>query len=119
MGRFTSIFIRHQKSYVFFLLGLFVLPLALVFQFSPYPVHKIQYVFLTTLLVTQLYFFNDKEFHRKIKSDVTSSLEKEFKNVPSAKEIRARSILIEKQRNLCIAMTCVCIFVLMLIFQEF
>lgn len=119
MGNSIYIFVKHQKSYLFFLIGLFVLPLGILFQFSPYPVHKIQYVFLTTLLVSQLYFFNNKVFHRKIKGEVTNSLEKEFKKVPSAKEIRARSIQVEKHRNLSIAFTCFCIFLLMLIFQEF
>jgi hypothetical protein len=119
MGKSLILFIKYQKGYFFYLLILFVLPLGLLFQFSPYPVHKIQYIFLATLLASQSYYYRQKDFYRKIESKVTGSLKKELRRTPSLKEISSRSVRIEQHRSICIGLATTCIFLLMLYFQEF
>jgi hypothetical protein len=119
MGKTINIFIRHQKGYLFLLFILFVLPLGLFFQFSPYPLAKIQYVFIATLLVSQWYFYQENNYYRKIRNDVVDSLKKELGKTPSSKEIHERSIRIGQHRSVCIGIALACIFAIMLYFQEF
>lgn len=119
MIKSISLFIKYQTGYLLFLIILFVLPLGLFFQFSTYALPKVQYVFLAVLFISQSYYYSEKGFHRKIKKRVTKSLEKELKKIPSSKVIYARSISIERHRSISIALTTLCIFALMIYFQEF
>lgn len=113
------LYIKHQKSYLLFLLVIFVLPLGLFLQFSSYEVPKIQYVFLATLLVSQYVFYREKDFRRKIESHVTSILQKELKRVPSRKEIYARSNQVIYYRGISIIISTLSILLLMVYFREF
>lgn len=110
---------KHQKAYLLFLLVLFVVPLALFFQFSTYELPKVQYVVLIGLFVSQYVFYREYDFQQKIEKDVTNILKKELGRVPSKKEIHARSDKVVYFRGVSIVITALCILAVMLFFQQF
>lgn len=114
-----SLFFKHQLAYLFFLYALFVLPLALFFEFSTYALPKVQYVFLIVLLVSQYFLYSEKSFRKKIEANVTSILKKELSRVPSRKEIHARSTIVIQYRGVCIIITAISILLLMILHKEF
>lgn len=119
MTKSISLYIKHQKCYLLFLIVLFVLPLALFFQFSTYELPKVQYAVLAGLFVSQYVFYREYEFQQKIEKDVTNILKNELGRVPSKKEIHARSDKVVYFRGVSIVITALCILGLMLIYQEF
>ena len=55
-----------------------VLPLTLVFKYSPYQIEGIQYLFLVILLGLKVIFLKDRSYKRKIRKKVKTSLDKEL-----------------------------------------
>ena len=119
MNNSITLYIKHQKSYLLFLIVVFVLPLALFFQFSSLALPKVQYAVLVVLFASQYGFFREKEFHKKIEKDVAKILNKEMGRTPSLKDIHRRSNQIVYYRGVSIVITALCVVVLMLIYQEF
>ncbi len=119
MSNSIVLYIKHQKFYLAFLMGLFVLPLGLFLQFSTYQLPKVQYVFLATLFVSQYVFYKEKTFHRKIEGSVTGILKKELGRIPSRKEIYARSSQVVYFRGLSIVFSALSILILMVYFKQF
>jgi len=119
MSKIIIHYIKDQTGYLLYLLGLFALPLGLFLQFSPYELPKVQYVFLIILYLSQYFFFNEKDFHRKIEKKVTRVLKKELGRTPSQNEIFSRSRQIVSCRGVSIFITTLGIFGLMIFFQEF
>jgi len=93
--------------------------LALFLQFSTYQLPKIQYVILGALIASQYFFYREKDFRRRIESDVTGILKKELGRIPSRKEIHARSSLVIHYRGLSIVVSVLSILSLMVYFKEF
>jgi hypothetical protein len=119
MSNSVVLYIKHQKFYFIFLMGLFVLPLGLFLQFSTYQLPKVQYVFLATLFVSQYVFYNEKKYRRKIEESVTGILKKELGRIPSRKEIYARSNQVIYYRGLSIVFSALSILFLMVYFKQF
>ncbi len=113
------LYLKHQRGYLLLLILLFVIPLALFFQFSTYELPKVQYVVLIGLFVSQYVFYREYEFQQKIEKDVTRILKQELGRIPSKKEIHARSDQVVYYRGVSIVITALCILGLMLIYQEF
>lgn len=114
-----KIYLKHQSSYLLQLVVVFVIPLALFFQFSTYEIPKVQYAFLVLLFGTQYVFYREKDFQRKIEKSVAESLKRELGRTPSNKEINNRLIKITYYRGVSIIITALSIIALMLIFQKF
>ena len=119
MSRHIALYLKHQKAYLLFLIVLFVVPLALFFQYSTYELPKVQYVELIGLFVSQYVFYREYDFQQKIEKDVTNILKRELGRVPSKKEIHARSDQVVYFRGVSIVITALCVLGLMLIYQEF
>ncbi|MCF8059943.1 MAG: hypothetical protein K9K67_11640 [Bacteriovoracaceae bacterium] len=119
MRKTIALYIKHQSTYLIFLMALFVLPLGLFLQFSTYKLPKVQYVILATLFVSQYVFYREKVFRRKIENDVARILKNEFARIPSRKEIHARSSLVIQYRGFSIIVSALSILALMVYFKEF
>lgn len=119
MSKSIAQYIKHQKAYILFLMGIFVLPLGLFLQFSPYQLPKIQYVVLATLIASQYFFYREKDFRRRIEGEVTRMLKKELGRIPSRKEIHARSSLVIQYRGFSIVVGVLSILAMMVYFKEF
>jgi branched-subunit amino acid ABC-type transport system permease component len=114
-----SIYLKYQVPYLLFLVAIFVVPLALFFQFSTLELPKVQYAVLVMLFVSQYVFYREKDYQAKIEKRVAETLKKELGRVPSNKEINARSIKVTYYRGVSIVITALCVVILMLIFQKF
>jgi len=114
-----KLYIYHQKNYALFLLVVFLIPLALFFQFSPYDLPKVQYVVLAVLFFSQYMTFNEKSFHKRIEKRVSKSLSSELGRTPSRNEIAERSRLIVYFRGITISACFLFIMFLMFYFKKF
>ncbi len=112
-------YFKHQLKYLAFLLGVFVLPLGLFLQFSPYKEPRATYVMLIVLIVSQYAYYNEKRFRNKIEKDVSHILKDELKRVPSRKEITERSTFVVKARGFSIIFSGILILTLMFFYQVF
>ncbi|MEC7276285.1 MAG: hypothetical protein VXV96_08185 [Bdellovibrionota bacterium] len=112
-------YFKHQFKYLAFLLGVFVTPLALFLQFSPYKEPRATYVVLIVLVVSQYAYYNEKRFRNKIEKDVSHILKGELKRVPSRKEIAERSTFVVKAREFSIVLSGILILSLMFFYQVF
>lgn len=119
MSKSITLYIKHQTGYLLYLYTLFVFPLGLFLQYSPYELPKVQYVFLAILYTSQYFFFQEKDFHRKINEKVVKGLKKELERMPSQKEIYSRSCQIVYYRKISLLLTTLGIFSLMIFFQKF
>ena len=117
--RSISLFLKHQFIYLFVLILVFVLPLGLFLQFSPYQLPKVQYVFIATLFVSQYVFYREKDYRKKKEEGVKITLEKELQKLPSNKEIDARLDQLIYYRSVSIGIAAFGILILMLIYQQF
>lgn len=70
-----------------FLFSITVLPLTLIFQFSPWEIPQIQYLFLGLLLVIRIVFFRQDEYKKNIKMVARERLRLKIGRVPSDPEI--------------------------------
>lgn len=114
-----SQFFKYQINYLLFLLGIFVLPLGLYFQFSPYKAERLPLVILGVLFVSQYAFYREKDFRKKIEQEVTQSLKKELGRLPSGKEVILRSTSVVQYRGVSIVLSALIILILMIIYKEF
>ncbi len=117
--RSLSLYIKHQKNYILFLMGIFVLPLGLFLEFSVYHLPKVQYVFLGVLVISQYILFREKDFRRKIEGDVNEILKKELGRIPSRKEVYARTGQVIYYRGFTIVVAALSIFALMVYYNEY
>lgn len=113
------IYIKNQIGYLSLLFFLFVIPLAMFFQFSTYPLPKVQYVVLGFLLVFQYAFYNEKKYRRKIRPKIIRQLQKERKRTPSNMEINNRTNLAVDCRDVTIILAVLAIILLMIYFKQF
>jgi len=97
----------------------FVIPLALFFQFSTYPLPKVQYVFLGTLFVSQYVFIREKDWMKSKEVYVIEQLKKELSKVPSNQEIITRQLLLSNFRSISIGITAFEILLIMFWFKQF
>ena len=114
-----KLFLKYQFSYFVLLFLVFVLPLALFFQFSTYPLPMIQYVFIGVLFCTQYAFFKEAKFRKKVESKVKGDLQEETQKVPSYQLIQRRIDEILKGRALSIGLNTFLILLIMLWFNKF
>ncbi len=112
-------FFKHLGGYLAFLVSLFVLPLALFLQFSPYKEPRITYVFLICLFASQYAYYQEKKYRKKIENSVRDVLKQEFDRLPSRKEIIQRSDRIVQGRGICIIITALLIIGLMIVYKAF
>lgn len=117
--RSLSLYIKHQKNYFLFLIGIFVLPLGLFLEYSVYQLPKVQYVFLGVLIISQYVLFREKDFRRKIEGDVNEILKKELGRIPSRKEVYARTGQVIYYRGFTIVVAALSIFALMVYYNEY
>ncbi len=114
-----TLFIKHQLSYLLFLLAVFVIPLFIFLEFSTYELPKVQYVFLSALFVSQYIFYNEKKYRKKIAERVTTILQRELMRVPSRKEVQTRSDLVIQYRGASIVISALAILFIMIYYGEF
>jgi len=112
-------YFKHQGTYLLFLWSIFVLPLWLFLQFSPYRAPKLSYVFMGGLFVSQYGFYREKDYRSKIKSKVTSILKEEQGRIPSGKEVILRSNQVVQFRGVSIVVCSIAILILMFYYNDF
>jgi len=114
-----TLYIKNQMGYLLLLHLIFVIPLALFFQFSKYSLPKIQYFDLAFLLIYQYAFYNEKKYRRKIEPGVLSQLNKELKRTPSNEEINERLSFNVVSRGFTLVTAIVGILFIMVIYRKF
>lgn len=119
MMKAIAVYIKHQTPYLLMLIAVFVVPLALFFQFSTLELPKVQYAVLVLLFASQYVFYREKDYQKKIEKRVADTLRKELGRVPSNKEINARSIEVTYYRGVSIVIAALGVVMLMLIYQKF
>ncbi len=67
-----------------------VLPLFLIYQFSPYPFDNLYFLFLALLLCLRIILFKDDTYLASLKKSVPTALASELGRVPSSSEIVVR-----------------------------
>jgi hypothetical protein len=118
MKKISSYF-KHQSGYLLFLLGVFVVPLYLYMEFSPYHAEKLPSAVLAFLVVSQYAFYREKEFRKKIEGQVTTILQREVKRVPSRSEIIQRSSMVIQFRGVTIGFCALLMLIMMFAFNQF
>lgn len=113
------LFIKYQSVYLAQLLIFLVLPLAAFFEFSIYPLPKIQYFVLGYLILFQYAFYNEKKYLRKITPKVTGHLQKELKRTPSLTEINSLARIIAETRQVTIIIVVLMMITVMIYYKEF
>ena len=113
------LYFKSQFTYWFILNLIFVLPLALFFQFSTYPLPKVQYVFIATLVVSQYVFIREKDWMKSKEAYVINQLKMELGKVPSNQEIITRQLLLSNFRSLSIGITAFEILLIMFWYKQF
>lgn len=117
--RKLMLYFRAQFGYWCLLNLIFVVPLALFFQFSTYPLPKVQYVFIATLVVSQYVFIREKDWMKSKEAYVINQLKEELGKVPSNQEIITRQLLLSNFRSLSIGITAFEILLIMFWFKQF
>lgn len=115
----TLLYFKSQALYLFILSLVFALPLALFFQFSTYPLPKVQYVFIATLIVSQYVFIREKDWMKSKEAYVINQLKGELGKVPSNQEIITRQLLLSNFRSLSIGITAFEILLIMFWYKQF
>lgn len=119
MNNIVFLYIKYQYKYLFFLLVLTVMPLALFFKFSPYSLPKIQYVILGYLFMNHYFFFKEYKFRKKNEKNILIKMRKELKRTPSYSEINSRLNFICSSRVVSIFIAASLILVVMVYFKQF
>ena len=114
-----TLYFKSQFIYWFTLNLVFVLPLVLFFQFSTYPLPKVQYVFIATLVVSQYVFIREKDWMKSKEAYVINQLKMELGKVPSNQEIITRQLLLSNFRSLSIGITAFEILLIMFWYKQF
>lgn len=114
-----GLYLKYQSPYLVFLILVFVLPLELYLEFSPYKAEHLPLVVLGVLFVSQYAFYKEKDFRKKIESRVTESLKRELGRIPSGKEVIARSDVVVQHRGVSIVISALVMFILMFLYKEF
>jgi hypothetical protein len=117
--KMATLYFKTQFTYWLILFLVFVLPLILFFQFSSYPLPKVQYVFLGALFISQYVFYREKEWMKSKEAIVIAQLKKELNKVPSTQEIINRQHLLSSFRNIVIAETAFEILLVMFWYKQF
>lgn len=112
-------YFRYQLNYLLFLIIVFVLPLWLYLQFSPYKAQYLPLVILGVLFLSQYAFYREKDFRKKIEGKVSESLKRELGRLPSGKEVIARSDVVVQHRGVSIVLSALSMFILMVLYKEF
>jgi hypothetical protein len=112
-------FIRNQLLYIITLYGLFVLPLWLLFEFSPYPLPKVQYFVIGIIYLSNYVFFKESRYRAKIEKKVESQLKNELNRTPSKNEIIIRINTIVSHRFYSLLCAVFGVLTLMIIYGEF
>lgn len=113
------IYIKSELAYLALLFIFFVLPLGLFFQFSSYPLPKIQYVVLGVLLLSQYFFYSEKAYRRRTECKASLQLRKEMGKMPSIKITNARVNLLIVCRGVSICTAALSVLTLMVIYRQF
>jgi hypothetical protein len=113
------IWLQSQLAFFSVLLLLFVLPLGLFFQFSPYPAPKIQYVFLGGLFIFGYLRSNEKSYRKSISGLVIEQLKKENGKLPAQNLVAQREELIVKLRMSSIVIAGIMILGIMFWYNKF
>lgn len=112
-------FFKNQFGYIGLLFSLYVIPLALFFEFSPYPVPYIQYAVLGIIVLFHYVYFNERNFRHKIEPRISKQLQSELKRVPAGKEVIQRVNSVVQGRGISIVLTLLGIFCVMVYFKKF
>lgn len=113
------IFLKNQYLYIIILYTVFVLPLGLFFEFSPYPLPKVQYFVLGLIYMSNYVFFKETTFRAKIEPKVVEQLKREMNRAPSKNDIIARVNLIVSHRFYALLTAMFGVLGLMLFYQQF
>ncbi len=112
-------FIKNQYLYIILLYLVFVLPLGLFFEFSPYPLPKVQYFVLAIIYLSNYVFFKEVNFRSKIEKKVIDQLKKELNRTPSKNEIIKRQTLIVSHRFYSLLLSMFGVLILMIVYGQF
>lgn len=115
----VQIYFQTQLSYLALLLLFFVAPLVVIYELLPFEVPNIQYAALGALFVFQYIFYNEKKFRKKIEPKVTKLLSRELGRIPAHKEINRRLHFVVICRGISVAIACISIFSLMVLYGQF
>ena len=96
-----------------------VLPLILFFQFSPYQVEGVQYLFLVSLLGLKVIFLKDRSYKKKIKKRVKASLDRELGRPAPGSLLIKRLEDYENAQDLVLGISALSILVVCVIYQKF
>ncbi len=86
-----NIYIYHQTGYFLFLFLVFILPLVLFLQFSPYPFQKIEYFVFGSLFLFQYVMYSEQKYRKQIEPKIRERLCRELGRTPSKKEVHRRA----------------------------
>lgn len=114
-----SLYIKLQFFSLLFMLALFVVPLALFYLFSPYPLPYIHFVFLGALIVSQYVFVNEKKYRHKNEKRCVDILSKELGRVPGHKEINERLIKMFQYHGISIIISGLLILIIPIFLDRF
>jgi uncharacterized membrane protein len=112
-------FLKNQIGYIGLLFLLYVIPLALFFEYSPYPVPFIQYAVLGVIILFHYVYFNERSFRLKMEFRISKQLLSELKRVPSGKEKLLRANLVVQGRGISVLLALIGVFVVMVYFKKF
>lgn len=113
------IYIKSELLYLVLLLLAFVVPLGLFFQFSSYPLPKVQYVVLGVLLVSQYFFSSEKSYRRRVESKASLQMRREIGKTPSIKMINSRVNQLIVFRGISVSIAAFAILSIMVIYRQF
>ena len=113
------LYFKNHWGYLLLLHSIFVIPLGLFFQFSKYPLPKIQYFDLAFLILYQYAFYNEKNYRKKNEPMVISKLQRELKRTPSSEEINDRLSFNVVSRGFTLLTAIVGILFIMVFYKKF
>lgn len=113
------LFFKYQGKYFLGLFVLFVLPLFVLWQFSPYPLPMAQYIVIVAMVVFQYGFFKERKYRQSFRGRATKDLANELNRQPSNFEVSKRLDFIVSSRGFSIIFCIILIFVMMVIYGQF
>lgn len=114
----VELFFKIQFKYLVKLLFLFTVPLILFFQFSPYPLPYIQFVFIGALAASQYIGYNSVEYRKKMTPFIRRYLNQKLARVPKNEEINFAVSFAEDSRGFAILITGVSILLSMIYYGQ-
>ena len=119
MNRKIIQILKFELKTIFLLYTLFVIPLALFYKFSSYPLPNIQYVLLGILFLWGYFLVDEVKYRNKIENRVVKLMKKDLGRTPSKKEIVIKVRELADGRLVSIVFTALGIFGCMLYFNQF